>query len=157
MINYELSNPFRTALTLTDFTSADTALVQSKFVEVGRFVVPAGVGYSLGYGQANGQDSAQGRIYGELKDTGAAAVAGVFRIALLDAKEQPIRTLFEARCESLTTSATDRQQQMPLAEHEAVAVEDRIIALYIKCADAAKTLDVSASTLRIDMTEYSVH
>lgn len=150
-----LINPYRSALTAADLLDADTACVAGKFVEVGRYTVPAGMAICLGYGGLAGQDQAEGRIYSKLQKAGPAAVPGMVRLVLLDPQDRPVETLFEARTEQLETSATDRTQQMPFPEHPAKFGEDWTLSFQLK-GDAADTVDVSICTLFMEVTTFTV-
>ena len=81
---------------------------------------------------------------------------GVVRLTLLDPQDRPVRTLFEARSETLRTSLTNRTQQIPLPEHEALVGEDWSFALEVRADAALMTLDFGDTDIYIDMTNYSV-
>jgi hypothetical protein len=151
-----LLNPFRSVFKAADLLGAvDVALVATKYREVGRFTVPAGTAYAIGYGGNPGQDSAEGRFYADINSIVPGDLDGMVRLVLLDPQERVLETLFECHTSQLRTSATDRSQQLPVPEHAAKIGEDYSIAFEMK-PDADGTVDVSACILYLDVTVYSV-
>jgi len=148
-------NPFRGVLLDSDMLDANAALNTTSFVEVGRYVVPAGIGVSIGYGLSRGQDSAEGRIYADLNATGSVDVDGVCRLVAIDPREMTVETLFECHSSQLRTSATDRTQQLPFPEHSALLTEDYILSFQMR-GSAVATLDASICTLFMDITTYTM-
>lgn len=153
-----LMNPFRSVLKASDLLDADTVLSNGKYVELGRYTVPAGTAVAIGYGGNVGQDSAQGRFYADINDDTAtpADEDGMLRLVLLDPQERVVETLFECHTSQLRTSATDRTQQLPMPEHPAKFGEDWILALEMKGDADGDTVKVSVCVLYLDITVYSV-
>lgn len=152
----QVFNPYKTTLTQMDFVGAATvATTAAKWVEIGRVTIPAGTAYALGFGEQNGQDSAQGRLYMDTKDSTPAVEAGMIRFEIRDPQDRPVKTVFESRTESVTTSATDRTQQLPFAERSEMIGEDFAIIFQFK-GDASDLINKANSKFLIDTTVYSV-
>lgn len=153
-----LINPFPSCLTENDLLSEGTiALLASKWQELGRKVVPAGTAYAIGYGNERGMDNAVGRVYMKIYDDTVTPVAepGMVRLELRDPQDRPIETLAEWRTEQLETSATDRQQMIPLPEHVAAFGEDWSLVLMFR-PDAADTVVKGNCKILLDVTIYTV-
>lgn len=148
----KLGMPYRTALKMSDFGSADKVMTQNVWEQVGSYTVPAGHAIALGYGGLVGQDSANGRIYFDPNTIVPADIAGSVRIAVHNARDEFVRILFEARTEQLRTSATDRQQQLPFPLIPMRVWQDWKIIVYIRNDVAGETFDISASVLLADST-----
>lgn len=159
-VNRDLSNPFPTTFAENDFGmgTVDISLSPTKFIEIGSYTIPAGVGIALGHGADQSQSGAIGRMYMSLKDTGTADINGVVRLEARNPQGRPVLTLFEGRLESLRSSATDRTQQYPLAMYKSAFTEDHSIAILVK-PTVAKTFDPdnANNVIRIDATEFTVH
>jgi hypothetical protein len=146
---------------LADWVAADVLLVKDTWTQVGYISGKAGIGYVIGAGSLRGQSNAEGRLYAELIDTAAAQVNGEIKFELEDAAGVRQQVLFEGDIVALKTSATDRGQMRPFpmqpnTARPVPAVQDQKIIMSIKCDDAAKTLDLSASTLIMDGTRVRV-
>jgi cellobiose phosphorylase len=151
-----VQNPFRTTLGTADFMAGDVACVAAQYIELGRYVVQAGVALALGYEAMSGQDSANGRLYLDLKNNAVApgvAVNGKIRIDLHNAQDRVQSTIFEGRTERLRSSATDPRQQLPFPWINAIATEDVCFVLKFR-ADAAVTVGKANTTLSMDATIY---
>lgn len=147
---------FRSALTKNDLISSATlALTAGQFVRVGERVIQAGEAVSLGFGEQSGQESAQGRIFMDLKDTAAtpALIPGTIRLAVYSPKNRLIAIIAEFRSETLSTGAGDRTKQVPFPEDMYQVTEDRKIVLEFAADDAGKTLSKANSTINLDTTE----
>jgi hypothetical protein len=150
-----LGDENRGVLRQADWGAVDPALVAGTWTEYGRFTVPAGFEYAIGYGHTKGQANSEGRIYGDIVAAGPLDIAGRIRFMLHSAADTPIRKLWEGDIRTLDTSATDRQIMMPLAEVPHFATRDQSIV--VQClADAAATADVSICTLTVDCTVLEV-
>jgi hypothetical protein len=151
-----VQNPFRTTLGTGDLIAGDTVCPANQYVELGRYVVQAGVALALGYGSMEGQDSANGRLYLNLMNNGVspgAAVNGKIRIDIHNAQDRVQSTIFEGRTERLRTSVTDPRQQLPFPWINAITTEDVCFVLKFR-PDAAVTVGKANSTLSMDATIY---
>lgn len=149
-------NPFHSCLTEANLISAaSVATTASKWVEIGRYTVPAGTGVAIGYKNLHGMDQAEGRLYFKLRDAANAVEKGMIRLELRDPQDRPIEVLKEWRSEQLETSATDRQQQIPLPEHDSVFGEDWSLVFMFK-GDATDGLTLANCSILLDTTVYTV-
>jgi hypothetical protein len=149
----KVSNAFRGCLTYANIAlAADPVMAAGVMQQIGEYKVPDGTAIALGFGNQQGQESAQGRIYMKLIDDAAAEEAGMLRIELRNPRGIPVRTLFESRTEALSAS-TDRTKQLPFPEQNVVLTEGWKLAFLAEC-DAADTIDMSACLAAIDVTFY---
>lgn len=143
---------FRSALTKADLLAADTVLTPGQFVKLGERKVEAGETISIGYGAESGQESAQGRIFMDLKTSASAAIDGTIRLQVYSPQNRPLFILGEWRTETLRTGSGDRTKQVPLPEDVYEMTEDKKIVLEFN-ADAAATVAKAQSTILLDTTE----
>lgn len=151
-----VTNPFRTTLGTGDFMAADVLCAVGQYVELGRNTVQAGVALALGYGSMEGQDSANGRLYLDVRNNGVAPgviANGKVRIDIHNAQDRVIATIFEGRTERLRTSGTDPRQQLPFPWINAVNTEDVSFVFKFR-ADAAVTVSKTNTILSMDATIY---
>jgi hypothetical protein len=150
-----MAERFRSAFTKADLITADTVLVAGSFMKVGEYKVQAGELVTIGYGQESGQESAQGRIYMDLKTSASAVINGTVRLQVYSPQNRPLYILGEWRTETLSSGAGDRTKQVPLAEAMAWASEDKKIVFEFN-SDTAVTLAKAQSTILMDTTEETV-
>jgi len=131
----------RSALIASNFQSADVAVTQNQFTEIGRHVVGSGMYLTLGYGFSNSQVDADGRIYALIKDTADATLEGTLLISIYTPEDRHHRDLFEARTEDLNSSLTDRQKQIPFPEMDTGYGKDWIYKIFFKPDATGKTVD----------------
>jgi hypothetical protein len=151
-----VGNPFRTTLGIGDFMVADVPVVTNQFVELGRYTVQAGVALALGYGSMEGQDSANGRLYLDLRNNAASpgvVLNGKLRLDIHNAQDRVQATIWEGRTERIRTSATDPRQQLPMPWINAITTEDVSFVLKFR-ADAAGTVGKANTVLSLDATIY---
>lgn len=150
---------FRSALTQNDLiTNATTAVVAGQFNKLGERKIEAGEELSVGYGQQDGQESAQGRIFADIRDNAAspgAVVPGVFRLQVYSPQNRPMFILGEWRTETLSTGSGDRTKQVPLKEDQYLLTEDKKLVLEFM-PDAAATIGKVNTKILLDTTEYEV-
>jgi hypothetical protein len=150
------SEVFRSAFTKNDLVAGTTvSVIAGQYIEVGSYTVPAGEMVSIGYGALSGQDTAEGRIFMELKDTTATPVIldGTIRLLALSPQDRPLEVLAEFRTETLRYNSTDRTKMPPLAEHAVTLREDQQLCLQFK-SDTTATLSKANSNLIMDCTKY---
>jgi hypothetical protein len=148
-------NPRRSNFTKNELISGDIPINASSYTQIGVYTILAGVARALGFGMLSGQDSSEGRIFMALKTAADADINGTIRIELRDPEDVPIKTLYEARTETLRTSETDRTVQVPFNERPEIIGEDYKLAVLVK-GDAAVTVAKANSTILMDTTTYSV-
>lgn len=142
---------YRDTLRMPDFQTVDQALVAGVWQELGHHDIPNGLEMLMGYGQTSGQANAQGRIYASIVAAGPVAILGKARFELRNPVGRPMITLAEFDLASLTTSATDRSQQMPQPEIGEI-MSERWILVFLVNVDTGATADVSICDLRLDVT-----
>lgn len=150
---------YRGNLRATDVIAADTALVQNQYTKVGEVVVQADQLIGMGFGSGEDQNTASGRIYVDLVDTGAADINGKFRIMMMSSQDMPISNVpvvLDVDLDILRSGATDRSGQIPWHFQDIFLSKDKKFVFFVKCYDANKTLDLSASTVNIDITQQLV-
>ena len=153
----QVSNPHRSGLSAGRFTFASVAISTTSYTEVARFTIGTGAAWAAGYGTLQGQDSATGRIYMDMRDNTASPGAeqnGSVRLELHDAQDVLVRIIWQARTEELRTSLTDRRQQLPFPGDPNVGTQNMSLVWTMK-ADAAFTPGASNVVLFQDMTEFS--
>jgi hypothetical protein len=150
-----MAERFRSAMTKNDLITADLALTAGVFMKLGEYKVQAGELVTIGYGQESGQESAQGRIYMDLKTSASAVIAGTVRLQAYSPQNRPMVVLGEWRTEVLSQGNGDRTKQVPLPEGLYWLSEDKKLFLEFS-ADAAATLAKAQSTVLIDTTEETV-
>jgi hypothetical protein len=150
-----MAERFRSALTKNDLMSGDIVLTAGNFVKLGERKIEAGELLALGFGLETGQESAQGRVYMDLKTSASAVIAGTIRLQVYSPQNRPLVILGEWRTETISTGAGDRTKQIPLPESMYWVSEDKKIVLEF-AADAAATVAKTQSTILIDTTEETV-
>lgn len=152
-----VGNPFRTTLGINDFMPTATVVtVANQFVELGRYTVQAGVALALGYESMSGQDSANGRLYLDMRDSSTApglVADGRIRLDIHNAQDRVQATVFEGRTERLRSSLSDPRQQLPFPWINAIATEDVVFVLKFR-SDAVVTVGRTNSKLSMDATIY---
>lgn len=137
-----------------NFGWADVALVTGSFQNIGEYEVPAGEEISIGEGIYDDQERATGRIYFKAIDDAAAELKGTLRISAYSPQDRNLKILYEGRTER-TSASTTRNLMQPLKEHPIALTKDQKLVLEFK-PDRADTIDVSASSLILDVTKYIV-
>jgi hypothetical protein len=149
-----LREQYRGAFTKAEMIKAATvALVRGEFIRVGEYNVQAGELISIGYGMLNGQESATGRIFLDLKDSTEVPVQidGTIRFVIVSPQDRPLEILAEYRSETLRTGTGDRTKQVPFAESDVWISEDKKLVMEVK-ADETATLSKANSTILFDVT-----
>lgn len=147
---------FRSALTQNDLISAATVtLVAGQFIKLGEYKIQAGEQISIGYGQQSGQESAQGRIFMDIRNATPTSIKGVVRLQVYSPQNRPLVILGEWRTETLSTGSGDRTKMVPLPEDIYSLTEDKKLVLEFM-ADATDTVTKTQSTILFDTTEEEV-
>ena len=145
----------RGALTASDLINASTvACTAGQFTQLGSYTVKAGEVVTVGYGQAQGQENAQGRIYVKLQNSTPTEVTGEVRLSILGPQNSVLREIARFRTEALSSS-TDRTKQIPLPDSMIGASEDRKILMEFN-PDSTATLTKANCTVLIDITRTLV-
>lgn len=148
-------NPQRSALNNTQLFTADITTIANKYVEVGRYAVPQGMGVALGYGPSGLQDSASGRMYIKMIDDTAGDATeetGMTRIEVRNAQDRFVKLLFEGSSDALSASTT-RSEQIPFAEMNEIIGYGYSIVMLFKSA-AADVVQYDFSKVQLDVTTY---
>ena len=157
----KIQNPFSSALTRADFIPDAVASVvcpAGRFTELGRFIIVAGVAIALGHGELAGQDAAHGRIFADIRDAGTTpglVINGLLRFDIHTPQDFVERTLWQERTENLRTSATDRQQQIPMPIIPDVVGEDWFLVMKFR-PDATATVGRANTLLVVSATQFEV-
>lgn len=149
---------FRSAFTKAELIGAAVLCIAGQFVRLGQYSVQAGELISPGFASQSGQDSAQGRLYVDLKDNTTApgvSMNGTLRLSIFSPQDRPLEIINEWRTETLRTSVTDRTLQIPLPEFDAWISEDKKIVLEFK-SDDGRTISQANSTFIMDLTKATV-
>lgn len=149
--------PFKDALSLGDFVSADVALTQNDWTRCGAGKqVSIGTRLMLGFGDITSQSGAMGRIYAKLCSAANTLIAGgKVRFVLLTPDGRPIKVLFQDSVVGLSTSVSDPTQQRAFPILGDRANYGYRIVMEIFTTSAGLSLDVSESALNMDVTAYS--
>ena len=153
----QVSAPHRSGLSAGRFAFAGVSISTTSYTEVARFTIATGTAWAPGYGTLQGQDSATGRIYMDMRDNSASPGVeenGSVRLELHDAQDVLVRILWQGRTEELRTSLTDRRQQIPFPAIGEVGTQNMALVWTMK-ADSAFTPGASNVVLFQDMTEFS--
>lgn len=156
---YDMVNPSRGVLTQRNLLKTDVNAVAGSMVDLGVYIVPAGIGVSIGYGSEEAQNTATGRIKIDLRKTGAApgvVINGLIRIEVRNARGNPIDgqgIIFEARTEELRTDSIEVSNRVVLAKHEIIARPDRQYALQFR-ADVTGVVSSANSSILINTTNF---
>lgn len=148
---------YRSTWNTNDIMSGDVAVLAGKWVEIGEYVVEAGLYYTPGYGFSTSQSDADGRIFCQFQTSTPDEVTGYLRIVAYTPDDQPLpggAVLFEARTEALNSNASDRTKQLPFPAMPIALGEDYKFKFFFK-ADAGATIAKSKSTILIDITKTS--
>ena len=150
---------FRSALTQNDLiANATTSGIAGQYVKLGERKIEAGEALSIGFGQQSGQESAQGRIFIDVRDNAAspgAVINGTIRLQVYSPQNRPLVILGEWRTETLRTGSGDRTKQIPLPEDIYQLTEDKKLVLEYM-ADAAQTVGKTNTIVLLDTTEEEV-
>jgi hypothetical protein len=150
---------FRSALTQNDLVAtATTAAIAGQYVKLGERKIEAGESLSIGFGSQSGQESAQGRIFIDIRDNGTSpglVINGTVRLQVYSPQNRPLVILGEWRTETLRTGSGDRTKQIPLPEDIYSLTEDKKLVLEYM-ADAAQTVGKTNTIVLLDTTEEEV-
>jgi hypothetical protein len=150
-----MAERFRSAFTKNELITADTVCSAGIFTKLGEYKVQAGELCTIGYGEQSGQESAQGRIFLDLKTSASAVVPGTVRLQAYSPQNRPLVILGEWRIEVLNQGSGDRTKQVPLAEAMYWLSEDKKLFLEFN-PDSTATVAKAQSTVLIDTTEEAV-
>jgi len=148
--------PFKRTYRKSDFgLTADVALTQNKYVEIGSVTVPAQQEIAFG-----SNESVSGRVQGapcyiNIYDT-AAQLAGVVRLVMTNANETETKVIMEESIERLSASISDRDSAVLLPETNIRVKEDSKLKVLFKADAASKTIDYDAANTKfsIPVTVY---
>lgn len=155
---------YRSTLNTADVIGASTvALTVGTYTKIGQVVVKADERLGMGYGSADDQNTANGRIFCDFKDNSGTpvAISGMFRIEMESSQDMPIGTqpiVIDVDCNTVNQgSATNRTQQIAFPFTNVLLSKDKKFVFYIKNTAAnAQTLSQANSTCLIDITRQLV-
>lgn len=148
---------YRSTWNTNNIMSGDVSVIVNRWVEIGEYVVEAGLYYTPGWGFSTSQSDADGRIYAKFIDDTAGNVTeetGVLRVVAYTPDDMPIGVLFESRTESLNSSATDRTKQMPFPKLPIKLGLNYKYKFFFK-SDASDILQKAYCVILIDITKQS--
>lgn len=150
---------FRSALTQSDLISASTvSVVVGQYNKLGERIIQAGELMTLGFGSQAGQESAQGRLFIDIRDNGVspgAQLKGTVRLQVYSPQNRPLRILGEWRTETVSSGSGNRTLQVPFPVGHVWASEDKKIVLEF-LPDAAGTVGKTNTVITIDNTVEQV-
>lgn len=151
-----MGNIYRGTFTVDDLVdSATVSLVAGQYIKVGERQITAGELIALGYGLKSGQESAEGRIFMNIRDNNDALIPGTVRIVEYTPQDRPIKIVDEFRTETLVQGDGDRTKQLPYPEKVRWLSEDKKYVLEIK-ADSNVTLTKANCEILIDVTNEAI-
>lgn len=136
---------------LADLMSADTPVAANQYNRIGSYTVKAGEVIFMGFGSAGNMHDAVGRAYAKLQHDTPGEMTGTWLIQIESAQDIPLEVLGTWRSEDFNTSATDKTKQLPWPMMQPGVSKDKKIVFYFR-PDAAETIDISGSTISIDIT-----
>lgn len=151
-----ITNLFNDTFNLSDFMSADKAVVAAEWTKLGQVQVVPGQELSPGWGSLEALNQAVGRIYAEFQNATSVVLKGKVRLSVYNNQDQPMGNgiIFEMRTEKLGRSTTASEQvTFPRWKGDLTAYKKLV--LEFKC-DTSDTLTFAKSTLLMDMTNMSV-
>lgn len=133
--------------------SGTTAVTAGDAIPIGYFQVPEGLEYELGFGSLEGQHSAPGRIYAEIKDDADEEVDGDVIFQALNPQKEHRANIEVFRTTSLNTDLSARTEQLPFSRIPGRVTEGAYISVAFRADDDA-TLDRDNCTILLDATRY---
>lgn len=150
---------YRSAFTTSKLMPVDVSCVAGQPIILGKYTISAGEMVQLGYGNLNAQESAEGRIFVDIRDNGVSPglkKEGLVRFTVYSPQGRPLRILGEFRSEQLRTDATNRTLQIPFPSNSFPAVsEDKYIALEF-VPDTTFTCSKTNTVILFDVSQYVV-
>lgn len=153
---------YRSTLNTRDIIAADeTQLVKDTYVKIGQIVISADERIGMGYGAADNQETANGRIFCDLKDMSNQPIVGMFRIEQESSQDMPIGVqpiVIDVDCNTINQGAGNRTEQIAFPFGNTLLSKDKKYVFYIKstAAGAAPKLSRSNSNCLIDITRQLV-
>lgn len=158
-----MSNLYRSTLNTADVIGAATVtLVKDTYVKIGQTVVKADERIGMGFGGADAQDTANGRIFCDFKDNSGTPVAvqGMFRIEMESSQDMPIGAqpiVIDVDINTINQGSSDRRAQIAFPFTNVLLSKDKKFVYYIKnTAASAQTLSQANSKCLIDITRQLV-
>jgi hypothetical protein len=147
---------YRSALTKNELIDTATVdVIAGQFVKLGERKIEAGELLTVGFGQQSGQNTAQGRMYMDIRDNAAApgvVVNGTIRLSVYSPQNRPLVILSELRTETASGGTQDdRASHVPLPEDMTWLSEDKKLVLEF-AADATGTVGKTNSAIIMDTT-----
>lgn len=153
-----MGESYRSAFTTAKLMTADVSAVAGQPIILGKYTVQAGEVIQLGYGDLNAQESAEGRIFIDIRDNGVSpgvVKEGLIRFTAYTPQGRPQRILGEFRTEQLRTDKTNRTLQIPFPGMPFGIGEDKYIAVEF-VPDTTATISKTNTIILFDVTQYIV-
>jgi len=143
--------------TAVDVIAADVLLAVGQYTLIGEYKVSADELVGLGRGSNAAQSDAIGRLYADFVNTSAADIAtGKFRVMVVSSQNIPAGpkpVAIDVDLAALRTGETIPADRYALPFDGTMLSEDKKFQFFIKNGGAAAvTLDLSASTVLMDMS-----
>jgi hypothetical protein len=138
------SKPFPRILGISDFgITANVTLIQSKYVRIGEYTVPAQTEATFGVNVLRAGGVEGEPLYLKMNDNVIAdsAIDGVWKLQLANATESAFELVLEQRSERLYASVNDRTQAFLLTEWGRNARQDSKLTLDFKADSGSKVFD----------------
>ena len=147
----------RDQLSELDLLDETKTVTKGDAVILGYFEVPKGMSYELGFGSLEGQHSAEGRIFAEIKDDADEEVKGDIIFQALSPQKQHRADIDTFRTTATNTDLQDRRKQLPLSRYAGKVTESAYVAIAFRADGDSGTETISRdnSEILIDMTKYS--
>lgn len=134
-------------------------LQEGQYVDLAVYTVEAQTQYNVGFGKADRPEN-QGRFFAAFDDGAGAEVSGKVRIVTRTAQDKrPDTDVSGISTARLNTNVNDRRLQYPLPEivdTPRVGEDSKIVLQFkLKPGSAGVAIDQAASTILLDVTEYS--
>jgi hypothetical protein len=140
-----------------DFDSFGGDTQSGKFIEVGRFKVPASTEYAWGYGSADNPEN-QGYLYVDLQDGSSNQIEGTIQLVQESATGRQKVVVAEYDTNRLDSSKSDRTNMVPLPEQvdKPKVGQDSYLVLYFDGSSGGNTIDSGNSECIFPVTEYDL-
>ena len=148
-----MSQKQRDQLTHDDLLHESKSVSEGDADIIGYFEVPRGMSYELGYGALEGQHSAEGRIYADIKDDGNSEVDGTLIFQALNPQKEHRANIKRLRTTATRTDLSDRQKQLPFPRVDGEIRESAYLAVAFR-SDTDATIERDNCEILIDVTAY---
>lgn len=133
-------------------------LTAGSWVDAAEFIVPAQTAYNVGYGVAD-NEATVGRFYANFEDGSSNEVKGQVRIITRNANDKAVETdissLSTARLDSDISNYRQQVAVPEVLDTSKVGQDSKVVIQFkLKSGSSGTSIDFSASTMMLDLTEY---